>query len=52
MVVTAIPILTAQTDKKNDALVSQRTEYYTATKNLLTSGGDSMERLMTAYKVM
>ena len=27
-----------------------RTEYYTTAKNLLVSGADAMERLMTAYK--
>ena len=50
MVVVAIPILTA---KKSDSeySVSERSEYYTTAKNLLISGGDAMERLMTAYKV-
>ena len=31
-------------------LFSDRTEYYTTAKNLLVSGADAMERLMTAYK--
>ena len=55
MVVTAIPILTAQVEATSAegevASVSDRTEYYTTAKNLLVSGGDAMERLMTAYKV-
>ena len=31
--------------------IANRTEYYTTAKNLLVSGADAMERLMTAYKV-
>ena len=31
-------------------LFLDRTEYYTTAKNLLVSGADAMERLMTAYK--
>ena len=31
-------------------LFVDRTEYYTTAKNLLVSGADAMERLMTAYK--
>lgn len=53
MVVTAIPILTATalSQSGDENSVSDRTEYYTTAKNLLVSGGDAMERLMTAYKV-
>ena len=51
MVMISIPILTS---KKNANLgesgIGDRTEYYTTAKNLLTSGADAMERLMTAYK--
>ena len=52
MVVMAIPIFTG-TDAGKSAgdSVADRTEYYTTAKNLLTSGADAMERLMTAYKV-
>lgn len=52
MVVMAIPIFTSESSgKSNDDTVADRTEYYTTAKNLLTSGADAMERLMTAYKV-
>lgn len=52
MVVIAIPILTSQQSKMGgEGAVSDRTEYYATAKNLLSSGADAMERLMTAYKV-
>jgi len=54
MVVIAIPILTsALAERAGDdgKSVSLRTEYYSTAKNLLTSGADAMERLLTAYKV-
>ena len=52
MVVMAIPIFTSsETGKSAGDSVADRTEYYTTAKNLLTSGADAMERLMTAYKV-
>eukprot|EP00095_Tigriopus_kingsejongensis_P005816 maker-scaffold480_size160630-snap-gene-0.28 protein:Tk05816 transcript:maker-scaffold480_size160630-snap-gene-0.28-mRNA-1 annotation:"atp-binding cassette sub-family d member 2" len=51
MVGIAIPILTSQVAETSKFEgVSQRTEYYATAKNLLTSGADAMERLMTAYK--
>nr|AHK05656.1 ATP-binding cassette transporter sub-family D member 2 [Tigriopus japonicus] len=51
MVVIAIPILTSQQSKMGgEGAVSDRTEYYATAKNLLSSGADAMERLMTAYK--
>ena len=51
MVAIAIPILTSKGEKmQGEGGVSDRTEYYTTAKNLLTSGADAMERLMTAYK--
>ena len=51
MVVIAIPILTSRkvSDEEGRAAFD-RTEYYSTAKNLLTSGADAMERLMTAYK--
>lgn len=48
MVVMAIPIFTSQETSVDN--VASRTEYYTTAKNLLVSGADAMERLMTAYK--
>jgi hypothetical protein len=52
MVVMAIPIFTGNdAGKTSGDSVADRTEYYTTAKNLLTSGADAMERLMTAYKV-
>ena len=52
MVVMAIPIFTSQEKGSSDMgdNVASRTEYYTTAKNLLVSGADAMERLMTAYK--
>ena len=52
MIVMAIPIFTgSDAGKSAGDSVADRTEYYTTAKNLLTSGADAMERLMTAYKV-
>jgi hypothetical protein len=52
MIVMAIPIFTGNDAGKSAGdSVADRTEYYTTAKNLLTSGADAMERLMTAYKV-
>merc|ERR1719295_1757842 len=51
MVMISIPILTSKkAGKHGESGISERTEYYTTAKNLLTSGADAMERLMTAYK--
>ena len=52
MVVMAIPIFTSgnETGSSVGDNIADRTEYYTTAKNLLVSGADAMERLMTAYK--
>lgn len=51
MVAMAIPILTSSESGGSGSRVSDRTEYYTTAKQLLSSGADAGERLMTAYKV-
>ena len=54
MILISIPILTSRKSQVTSAgaggMISERTEYYTIAKHLLMSGGDAMERLMTAYK--
>ncbi|MCL4132205.1 UNVERIFIED_CONTAM: hypothetical protein GTU68_003210 [Idotea baltica] len=52
MVMVSIPLLTSTRteSEENDDGVSGRTEYFTTAKNMLTSGADAIERLMTSYK--
>ena len=50
MLTIAIPILIG-VDSSGDSGVSERTQYYATAKNLMMSGADAMERLMTSYKV-
>ena len=49
MLTIAIPILIG-VDSSGDSGVSERTQYYATAKNLMMSGADAMERLMTSYK--
>ena len=53
MIMISVPILTSRkAGGTGDSGISERTEYYTIAKHLLSSAGDAMERLMTAYKVL
>lgn len=44
-------ILVLSTGEKADGGVSERTQYFTTAKNMLVSGADAVERLLTSYKV-
>ncbi|CAD7094036.1 unnamed protein product [Hermetia illucens] len=52
MVMVSLPILTSTTrkDRDNSTNVSERTQYLTTARNLLISGADAIERLMSSYK--
>ncbi|XP_025197692.1 ATP-binding cassette sub-family D member 1 [Melanaphis sacchari] len=54
MVVVSLPIITssrvAELNDSPDGGVSERTQYLTTARNLLASGADAVERLMTSYK--
>ncbi|XP_064107912.1 ATP-binding cassette sub-family D member 2-like [Macrobrachium nipponense] len=52
MVMVAIPLLTSTKNEaeESDGGVSDRTQYFTTAKNMLASGADAVERLMTSYK--
>jgi len=52
MVMVSIPIIfgTKGDPSEKDGGVSTRTQYFTTAKNMLVSGADAVERLMTSYK--
>lgn len=58
MIMVSLPILTtsnlskdgASKDSDSGSKVSERTQYFTTARNLLISGADAVERLMSSYK--
>lgn len=58
MIMVSLPILTTShlnsdvedSNSNTGSKVSQRTEYFTTASNLLKSGADAVERLMSSYK--
>ncbi|KAJ3612430.1 hypothetical protein NHX12_020706, partial [Muraenolepis orangiensis] len=57
LVMVAVPIITATgfadmevADGPVQVMVSERTEAFTTARNLLVSGGDAIERIMSSYK--
>ena len=49
MMIVAWPLLTGSGKEKN-ASISERTQAYTTSKNLLVNGADALERIMSSYK--
>jgi len=50
MVMVSLPILMTSSHSSQDKGVSDRTQYFTTARNLLLSGADAVERLMSSYK--
>lgn len=57
MIMVSLPILTTSDLNKDGpksnnsgSKVSERTQYFTTARNLLISGADAVERLMSSYK--
>lgn len=58
MIMVSLPILTtselnkdgASSKSNSGSKVSERTQYFTTARNLLISGADAVERLMSSYK--
>ena len=49
MVIVALPLLIGHIKTQNST-VSERTQTYIASKNLMVNGADAFERIMTSYK--
>lgn len=51
MIIVAWPILMGTGSAKEEKItVSERTQTYTTAKNLLITGADAVERIMTSFK--
>ena len=48
MIIVAWPILTGDTHASKSS-VGERTQVYTTSKNLLLTGADAVERVMTSF---